>query len=273
MRLPLRLLILGAHPDDAEFHAGGLAARYTQAGHIVRMVSATDGAAGHHQCWGAALAQRRRAEARAAAGRLGAESEVWEFPDGALEPDLVLRERVIEEIRRFQPDLLLTHRPCDYHPDHRALGQAVQDACYLVTVPAVAVGAPALRSEPVVAYLPDLFTRPAPLTADVVLDVTPQHGTLVELLDCHASQVYEWLPYQMGRTEQVPGDADARRLWLGRWVDDIWGRRAERFRATLVAHYGAPRGEMVRLAEAFEISEYAAPLDDVARERLFGWLD
>ena len=64
----LRLLILGAHPDDAEYHAGGLASIYRQLGHDVKMVSLTDGSAGHHKKPRAELAAVRREEA-AAAGR------------------------------------------------------------------------------------------------------------------------------------------------------------------------------------------------------------
>lgn len=273
MTTPLRLLILGAHPDDAEFHAGGLVSLYRRAGHPVRMVSATDGSAGHHQTWGPPLAERRRGEAAAAAATVGAESLVGPFPDGRLLPSLELRSWVIREIRGFRPDLLLTHRTCDYHPDHRALAQAVQDACYLVTVPAVESEVPALPRDPVVAYLPDLFTRPAPLTPDVVIDVSRELETMVDLLACHASQVFEWLPHNLAISEPLPRDLARRRTWLRGWAERLWGARAERFREALVSQYGDDRGNRVALAEAFEISEYAAPLDDEARQRLFAWLD
>src|SRR5207302_804709 len=107
---PPRLLILGAHPDDAEFHAGGLAMTYRSLGHEVRMISATDGAAGHHQRTPAELRQIRQAEAAAAGRLIGAAYETWDFPDGHLQPTLELRSRVIREIRTFRPDLVLTHR-------------------------------------------------------------------------------------------------------------------------------------------------------------------
>lgn len=273
MAIPLRLLILGAHPDDAEFHAGGLVSRYCRAGHAVRMVSATDGSAGHHQAWGPPLAERRRTEAAAAAARVGAESLVGSFPDGRLEPSLELRGWVIREIRGFRPDLLLTHRTCDYHPDHRALAQAVQDACYLVTVPAIEPETPSLARDPVVAYLPDPFTRPAPLVPDVVLDVSRELETIVDLLACHVSQVFEWLPHNHALNEPLPPEPGQRRAWLRAWARRLWGARAERFRQALVARYGEHRGSQVDLAEAFEVSEYAAPLDEAARQRLFAWLD
>ena len=133
----LRLLILGAHPDDADVHAGGLASIYRQLGHVVKMISVTDGGAGHHQRSSAELAEIRRAEAAAAGKVIGAAYETWGNPDGELQPTLEVRHQIIREIRTFQPDLLLTHRTNDYHPDHRAVGQVVQDASYMVTVPLV----------------------------------------------------------------------------------------------------------------------------------------
>lgn len=179
-----RLLILGAHPDDAEFHGGGLATIYRQLDRPVKMISVTDGSAGHHQRSPAELVDLRRGEAAKAGAVIGASYETWDFPDGSLEPTLEVRHRIIQEIREYQPDLLLTHRTCDYHPDHRAVGQCVQDASYLVTVPHVVPSIPALRKDPVVAFLPDLFTRPSPLRVDVITDISEQMDTVAKMLAC-----------------------------------------------------------------------------------------
>jgi len=269
---PLRLLIIGAHPDDAEFHAGGLIAIYRRAGHTVRMVSVTDGRSGHHRLTPDELAAARRQESDAAAALIGAVYDVWSFPDGALQATLEVRERVIREIRSFQPDLVLTHRPNDYHPDHRAVGLAVQDASYMVTVPLVVPDVPALARDPVVAYLPDLFTRPYPLVPDVAIDIEEQMGTVVDMLACHESQVFEFLPFNQGIAEQVPTESGARRQWLGQWYGAIIQPRADRFREALIGQYGPDRGGRVQWAEAFEVSEYAAPLDAAERKRLFWFL-
>src|SRR5262249_14151366 len=158
-------------PDDAEYKAGGLAALYRRRGHEVRFVSVTDGSAGHHRTAGPALAGRRRAEAEEAGKALGIGYEVWEHPDGRLEPSLPLREQVIRLVRSFRPDLVLTHRPNDYHPDHRVTAQLVQDAAYLLTVPALCPDVPHLRRDPVIAYLSDEFTRPCPFEPTAVVDV------------------------------------------------------------------------------------------------------
>lgn len=264
-----RLLILGAHPDDAEFHAGGLAANYRDLGHVVRMISVTDGAAGHHQRSPEELRSLRKAEAAAAGKILGAAYETWDFPDGHLQPTLELRQRIVAEIRTFRPDLVLTHRTSDYHPDHRAVGQAVQDASFLVTVPLVAPEVPALRRDPVVAYMCDPFTRPCPFRADVVLDIGERVDLIVSMLACHRSQVFEWLPYNQQIEDQVPADESGRLAWLRAWFTAIMRPRADRFRQELLAAYGPQRGASIEYCEAYEISEYAAPLNDQARRRLF----
>ncbi len=269
---PLRLLIIGAHPDDAEFHAGGLATIYRQQGHEVKMVSVTDGRAGHHRYAPDTLAEVRRNEAIAAGGIIGATYETWNYPDGELQATLEVRKQVIGEIRRFAPDLLLTHRPNDYHPDHRATGQLVQDASYMVTVPGVCSDVPILAQDPVVAYMPDLFTRPYPLVGDVVIDITDHLDTIIQMLACHTSQVFEFLPFNQGIAEQVPQEASARHDWLRQWYGEIIRPRAERFRNELMAQYGPARGAQIEFAEAYEISEYAGRLTPATRQRLFWFL-
>jgi LmbE family N-acetylglucosaminyl deacetylase len=265
----LKLLILGAHPDDAEYHAGGLASIYRQSGHAVKMVSLTDGSAGHHEKPPGAMAAIRREEAATAGKVIGATYETWEFPDGELTPTLEVRYRVIREIRTFAPDLVLTHRVYDYHPDHRAVGQAVQDASFLVRVPHVVPDVPALRDDPVVAYLPDLFTRPCPLAADVVLDVTDRADTIAAMLACHRSQVFEWLPYLDGALDQVPQDESQRVAWVRQWYARCVRPRSDRFRQELISAYGETRGRAIEYAEVYEISPYAGQADRETLRRLF----
>lgn len=240
----LRVLVFGAHPDDAEFHGGGLLALHRARGNRVRIISVSDGSAGHQSLDREVLAARRRGEAARAAAVIGCEVDVWQNPDGELEPTLSLRHDVIREIRRFAPDLVLTHRIHDYHPDHRAVGLLVRDACYMVRVPNVAPDVPALPNDPVVACFADFFSQPAPFRADAKLDIAPVIDRVTAMLDCHASQIYEWIPHTLGRAAEVPADPAARL----RWLPEFYGR------ARAVARRFAPE---YRLAEAFEISEYA----------------
>ena len=269
MDTTLKLLVLGAHPDDADVHAGGLIARHRKLGHEVKMVSVTDGAAGHHKIEAGELAALRREEAAAAGRVVGSAYEVWDFPDGHLVNTLDLRNRIIAEIRHFAPDLVLTHRTCDYHPDHRAVGEAVQDAIFLVRVPKVVPEVSTLRAAPVVAFLPDLFSRPYPLLADVILDVTNELDTIVAMLACHRSQVFEWLPWLDGRLDEVPGDEPGRRAWVRQWLAQHLQMRLDRFRKEFEAAYGPSPGDRLCAIEVFEISQYGSPLDAAARRRLF----
>ena len=212
-----RLLILAAHADDAEYHAGGMAAAYRRLGRTVKIVSVSDGRAGHHTRTADDLIGTRRREAAAAGEVIGATYETWDFPDGELVPSLELRRELVREIRTFAPDLVLTHRTCDYHPDHRAVGQAVQDASYIVTVPGYLRDVPALRRDPVVACMVDLFQKPCPMTPHVVLDVSEHVDTIVAMLACHRSQVFEWLPFEEGILDQVPVSETEKLIWLRGW--------------------------------------------------------
>lgn len=267
----LRVLVIAAHPDDCDLKAGGVACKYADRGHEVLFVSMTNGAAGHHELAGQALVRRRRAEAEAAADIAGVEFEQFDFPDGRLQPSLENRDRLIRLVREFQPDLILTHRPNDYHPDHRYTAQLVRDVAYTVLVPNICPTIPALDQSPVFAYLNDTFDRPYPFSPDVVVDIDGVAERKFEMLDCHESQMYEWLPFVEGILNNVPDDSNARFEWLREGdlphVEAV-SNVADRYRDALVERYGTD-GEDVRYAEAFEASEYGRPLTDEVAERLF----
>ncbi len=265
----LRILVIGAHPDDCDIHAGGTAALYRQHGHEVRFVSMTNGESGHHQMSGPELAQRRREEARRAGQTLGIDYQVLAHRDGYLQPTLDTRFELIALIREYDPDLVLTHRPNDYHPDHRYTSQLVCDAAYMVTVPPIVPQSPALRKNPVIAYMADFFEHPYRFSPAVAVDIEPAIDCVIDLLDCHESQFYEWLPYNQGREAEVPDDPQARRDWLRQGYLDRIAPFADRHRDLLLETYGPERGQAIRFIEAFEPCEYGAPLTDTQRRRLF----
>ena len=215
----------------------------------------------------AELVQIRRQEAQQAGALIGAEYLTWDFPDGALQPDLDVRSAIIREARRFQPDLILTHRPNDYHPDHRAVGQAVQDASYMMTVPHVCRDTPALRRDPVVAYMCDLFTRPNRLRPDIFLDVQAEFETIVRMAACHESQFFQWLPYHDGLLDEVPSSASERLQWLRAWLLKWSAPRVPHFQDAL-NQLTCDAGSLQTI-EVYEVSEYALQLDDVVKTRLF----
>ena len=128
---------------------------------------------------------------------------------------------------------------------------------------------PALRRDPVVAYLPDVFTRPCPLRPDVISDVTDRVETIVRMLACHRSQVFEWLPYEEGILDTVPDDPGERLRWLTDWYLRHVRPRLERFSEALTAALGGQRAGSVGAVEVFELSEYGARADRPALERLF----
>ncbi|MBX3438822.1 MAG: PIG-L family deacetylase, partial [Planctomycetaceae bacterium] len=157
----------------------------------------------------------------------------------------------------------------DYHPDHRYTSQLVCDAAYMVMVPAIVPDVPALRHNPVIAYLPDLFERPYRLAPTVVVDIEPVLDQVISMLACHVSQFYEWLPYVLGVPEPVPSSEDERRAWLTRFYLPRIAPLADRHRDVVVATYGEERGSQIRYIEAFEPCEYGSPLDAAAKKRLF----
>ena len=266
---PQRLLVIGAHPDDCEFKAGGLAAKCRARGDVVKFVSATNGEAGHHKLGGGPLARRRYRETRQVAAVADIEYDVLDIPDGRLEADLATRDRFIRLIREFQPDLLFTHRPNDYHPDHRRTGILVQDASYLIRVPNICPLTPHLTQTPVILYLQDSFRKPVPCQADMVVAIDDVISVKTQMLHCHESQMYEWLPYDGGYEDEIP-EGDAERLsWLQARTERRDGAVADRFRDLLIERYGETEGQTVRCAEAFEVSEYGRGLAAEEVDRCF----
>ncbi|MBI1345850.1 PIG-L family deacetylase [bacterium] len=268
----LRILVIGAHPDDCELKAGGVAAMYRADGHHVKFVSVTNGNAGHQSMDPEALAKRRLAETAAVTKMTGIEYEVLDNSDGKLQPTLEARFELIALIRSYQPDLVLTHRPNDYHPDHRVTSTLVCDAAYMVIVPHIVPEVPALRINPVIMYLSDNFQRPQPFAPKVVVDVGPVLEQVLDQMTCHESQFFEWLPYTMCQEVGFPTDAEGRRKFLQTFYDTFNGPLAQRYRELIIQTYGFEKGAQVQYIEAFEPCEYGSPFTDEARKRLFQML-
>ena len=266
----LHVIAFGAHPDDCDLGAAGVAAQFAALGHAVKFVAVTNGDAGHQSEGGGALGKRRRAEAMESARRLGITYEVLDNHDGELLPTVAVREQVIRRIRQWNADIVIAPRPNDYHPDHRYTGVLVQDAAYMVVVPNLVSDTPPLRKNPVFLYFQDGFQRPNPFRPDIAVSIDDVFDKKIAALDAHVSQMYEWLPWVDGSLDQVPTDPAARRNWLS---DQRQKREiTPAIRAALTRWYGPEKGPAIRHAEAFEICEYGRQPNEQQIRQLFPML-
>jgi LmbE family N-acetylglucosaminyl deacetylase len=269
----LRIIVFGAHPDDPELKSGGTAILWAKQGHHVKLVSVTNGDIGHWKIKGEELAKRRLAEAKAADKVLGVETEVLPIHDGELEPTLENRRTITRLIRQWKADIVIAHRPWDYHPDHRYVGVLVQDAAYMVTVPFFCPDTPPLDHNPVFLYSSDGFQKPYPFRPDVVVDLDAVHDQKLDALHELESQIYEGgANGSEAFVKSVPPATDiaARKAWLHK---SGWGNIdagvANRFRDDLVKWYGPEKGKTIRFAEAFEVCEYGSRPNQQELRRLF----
>jgi LmbE family N-acetylglucosaminyl deacetylase len=266
----LRILCFGAHPDDCELQAGGVALLWAGQGHHVKFVSVTNGDIGHWREAGGPLARRRKAEVEAADRLLGVTTEVLDIHDGELLPTLENRRKITRLIREWKADVVMSHRPNDYHPDHRYTGVLVQDSAYMVAVPFFCPDVPPLKSNPVFLFYPDSFQKPNPFQADVAVSIDSVMDRKLDALDTLESQFYEG--GALGSADLIPTDpqkqAQRRREVRTRHA----GRNqaiAQRLREKLAEWYGKDKAQNVQHAEAFEICEYGRRPDKKALAQLF----
>ncbi len=266
----LNIVVIGAHPDDPE-KSGGTAYKWIQQGHNVTMVSVTNGNAGHHELSADELERTRREEARRGGEVIGADYIVMDHDDGKLMPTLENRFDIIRLIRELKADIVITHRPWDYHPDHRNTGQLVLDAAYMVTVPTIVPHIPHLERNPMFLYMEDRFTQPLPFQPDVCVDIDDAVEKKVDMYHEHKCQMYEWLPYNRGQLDQVPEGDQARREWLGERIKPRWS--ADPHREKLTELYGRERGTGINYSECFQDSEYGTRLTEENMDYYFPFFD
>jgi LmbE family N-acetylglucosaminyl deacetylase len=267
---PVRVICFGAHPDDCELKAAGVAALWAEKGHKVKFVSVTNGDAGHWRQSGPELARRRKAEVEACARVLGIETQVLDIPDGELEPTLANRKAITRLIREWNADVVIAPRPNDYHPDHRYTGVLVQDSAFMVGVPKFLPDVPALKANPVFLFYSDGFKRPTPFRADVVVGIDAAVEKKAACIEKLESQFYEG--GALGNAGLLPADAagqakrreQVRAAYLGR------ARQvADAHREKLAEFYGAAGAKGVVHAEAFEVCEYGRQPTAEELRRLF----
>ena len=254
----LRIICFGAHPDDNEFRAGGVAAMWAARGHHVKFVSTTNGDIGHWGMAGGPLAQVRTAEVERCAEIFGIETEVLDIHDGEIMPTLENRRTIVRLIREWRADIVMCHRPNDYHPDHRYTAMLVQDAGYMVTVPFFCPDVPYLRRNPVFLFYQDRFQKPNPFAADIAVGIDEVIDKKLDAALALASQTLEGGCNGNERLypENDPGKRKAREQEVRQRFDRRFASTANQFREQLNGWYGQERAGKIKYAEVFEICEY-----------------
>ncbi len=270
---PLRIIVFGAHPDDCELRAGGVAVLWTQLGHKVKFVSVTNGDIGHSVIAGGPLAMRRTREAEAAAKILGIETQVLDIHDGEVMPTLENRKILVRLIRDWNADIVITHRPNDYHPDHRYTSILVQDAAFMVTVPFFCPDVPHLTKNPVFLYCQDRFQKPLPFQPDIVVGIDSVIDQKFEALDCLVSQFHERGAGGNGDPSSFfKGNKAERRQFIERRFGGRWGIKPA-WKPVLEKFYGNERAAKIKAVEAFEICEYGRRPGMDELKKLFPFFD
>ena len=222
-----------------------------------------------------ALARRRKAEVEAADKSLGVETEVLDIHDGELEPTLENRKTITRLIREWKADIVMSHRPNDYHPDHRYTGVLVQDAAFMVAVPKLLPGrrrrSRATRSSSTTRIASRSRTRSRPTSWWRLI---PSRRRKLAALERMESQFYEG--GAVGGPELVPDDPTEqgkRRATVRAGFQARDRGAAKQFRDKLKELYGAEQGDKVEFAEAFEVCEYGRQPDGAELRRLFPFFD
>ncbi|MCB1210626.1 MAG: PIG-L family deacetylase [Verrucomicrobiales bacterium] len=267
----LRIVVFGAHPDDAQYKAGGVAAKWAKLGHHVKLVSVTNGDIGHWQSAGGPLAKRRLEEVKKVDEILGVATEVLDIHDGELMPTLENRKKVIRLIREWNADIVMSHRPNDYHPDHRYTGVLVQDAAFMVAVPFIVPDEEPLDKNPIFLYYSDRFQTPNPFQADIVVDIDPVIDQTVDALFHMHSQHIEG--GALGSESENTWDSESERQAMNKKErEDLYRRYqrvADQYRSELIDRYGKAEGGKVKHALAFEVCEYGRQPSKEELRRLF----
>lgn len=185
----MNILAIGAHPDDLELGCAGTLARYAADGHNVTMAVFTKGDMGDMAIRPEELARIRRAETEAAAAVLGARLLWGGVTDELVFPNESQRRIMIDLLRQTDPDVIITHGPNDYHPDHRYVSQLVFDSFFQKGLPHLPGQLqPACRFGQAVIYYMDNLGGIDFLPTEYV-DVTEVMEVKHRMLQCHKSQL------------------------------------------------------------------------------------
>lgn len=194
----MKVLAVGAHPDDVEFDCAGTLAKYKRLGHQVAIAVVTNGEAGSDTLCKQEIAAIRKKEAEASAAVIGAEFYWLGYPDEFLFNTPDVRLAFIDLIRQARPDLVIAPSPGqDYHPDHTISGQIVWDIRVMVTVPNIVTRHPPCANIPGIVYMDT--TGGVNLIPNHYVDISADIDTKKKMLSFHKSQD-AWMMAQYGVT-------------------------------------------------------------------------
>ncbi len=185
--MKLDILVFAAHPDDAEISCAGTILKHIEAGKKVGIVDLTRGELGTR-----GSAELRAQEAAKASKLMGIhERENLDLGDGTFQNTIENRNRLIQQIRRFKPDIVLCNAVSDRHPDHGRSSKLESDACFYSGLPKIETKyegqtQDAWRPKAVYHYIQDYLHRP-----DVVVDITGYFKRKIEVLEAYSSQFFD----------------------------------------------------------------------------------
>lgn len=148
----MNILAIGAHPDDIETSCGGTLAKYVKMGHKVFTATATNGNIGSSTLSMEEIAAIRKEEARRAAAHIGAEYICLDYDDEMFFEDKAARYAFIDLVRYCKADIILTHNPEDYNPDHELTSKIINDIAVMIPVEKIKTKSPAYDKIPIIAY-------------------------------------------------------------------------------------------------------------------------
>jgi len=187
----MRVLAVGAHPDDLEILCGGTLARFVAEGNEVVMCNASYGNRGSFEHTSEEIAEIRLREARRAAEIAGAEHVTLGFTDGEIDAsDREQRLAVVDLVRGTRPDLILTHSPGDYMSDHNEVAKLVFDCSFHATLPLLETARPAHDTVTPIYHFETVMG--VGFTPAEYVDVSSTIDTKTAMLEAHESQL-TWL--------------------------------------------------------------------------------
>ncbi|SDS30349.1 PIG-L deacetylase family protein [Microlunatus soli] len=265
----LRVLVVVAHPDEAEEYVAGTLAQLTARGHHVKVLSATNGDAGHHSLRRKPLALRRAEEAYAALRILDlADYEIWDVHDGDLMDSLENRHRMVTAIRRWRADMIITFTDeGPGHSDNRTAALLVRRATDLLTLRNQCPKVPALDEVPIVLRMIDDGSTDRH-RHQVAVDIGSTLTAKLRACAAHRTQFLEFAATGNGWADDVPDvdDHEAVDAFILQHWNEFFVTPAAAGPA-LERAYG-PEAEEIEYCETFDLAPYGRPTTAEEIDRL-----